>query len=137
MTERQRWTPAPRTHSGGVLVVEDDELVGHALALSLRHAGFEASVARSMAEALSTFDAASIDVVVTDVVMPEFSGIELAQELAVRRPGLPLLLITGYVDGALALPPGVPVLFKPFLPRELCHRIAQLLAARPHSSTAS
>lgn len=94
MTERQRWTPAPRTHSGGVLVVEDDELVGHALALSLRHAGFEASVARSMAEALSTFDAASIDVVVTDLQMPGGSGLDLLKALESRDPLVPVVIIT-------------------------------------------
>ena len=66
--------------------------------------------------------------------MPEFGGVELAQELAARRPELPVLLITGYVDGAHELPNGVPVLFKPFLPRELCHRIAQVLASRPRST---
>ncbi len=94
MSERRRWTPS-RGHTGGVLVVEDDELVGNALVHMLRHAGFEASLASSVDGALATFDTTPIDVVVTDLQMPGGSGLDLLKALEGRDPLVPVIIVTG------------------------------------------
>ncbi len=83
-----------------VLLVEDDESL-RAFALQvLSHAGCRVRAASNGVDALDKVRAqiASIDVVVTDVVMPEMGGRELVKQLHLRRPDLPVLYITGYTD---------------------------------------
>ena len=81
--------------SDRVLVVEDDDLVGNALAVSLRRVGFEVVVARSVDEALAAYDAAPADVVVTDLQMPGGSGLDLLKALDQRDPLVPVIIVTG------------------------------------------
>jgi two-component system, cell cycle sensor histidine kinase and response regulator CckA len=72
-----------------------------------------------------------IDLLITDVVMPEMSGPDLADQLLKSRPGLIVLFISGYTDHALlhrgALEQGTAFLQKPFLPETLMARVNQLL----------
>jgi CheY-like chemotaxis protein len=62
--------------------------------------------------------------------MPELGGLELAKLMRQRHPEVPLLLMTGFVEEPCSIPAEVPVLSKPFLPRELAHRLEQLLAGK-------
>ena len=71
-----------------------------------------------------------VDVVVSDIVMPQLGGIELAKMVARQWPQVRVLLVTGFVDEPQGVPPGVPVLGKPFLPRELGQRIRAMLPQR-------
>ncbi len=82
-------------HSGRVLVVEDDDLVGNALAISLRRVGYDVAVARGVEEALVAYDAAPADVVVTDLLMPGGTGLDLLKALDQRDPLVPVIIVTG------------------------------------------
>jgi CheY-like chemotaxis protein len=101
--------------SGRVLFVEDDALVRETVARGLEEAGFEVLVAPSGERALAMIEAGlDVDVAFSDIVMPgKISGIDLAGILHERRPGLPVVLATGYTDQR-ATAPRVQVLAKPY-----------------------
>ncbi len=83
-----------------IMVVDDEPLVLELLDKALTRAGFEVKAFRNGIEALEVFRAApdSFEVVVTDLTMPNITGIELASEMLAIRPDLPLILTTGYGD---------------------------------------
>ncbi len=84
--------------TGSVLLVEDNEAVGEFAEALLRELGHRVVRARSGNEALEVARVAQFDVVLSDVVMPGMSGIELAETLATLHPKLPVILTTGYSD---------------------------------------
>ncbi|MBL8731984.1 MAG: response regulator [Planctomycetes bacterium] len=112
-----------------LLIVDDQEGVRNVLARALGGFGYVVTTAANSDEALRRLAAEPFDAVVTDVVMPGMNGFELARVITTRWPELPLLLITGFAGETHHAPPGVPLLLKPFLPRELDHRLRQLLPA--------
>jgi CheY-like chemotaxis protein len=77
-------------------------------------------------QALQLFERETFDLVVSDIVMPgEMNGVELARTIRAARPGVPILLVTGYAG-----PSGgaeFPVLRKPFRFEQLRHAIAELV----------
>lgn len=79
---------------GVVLLVEDDDLVAIALRQSLQRENYEVHHAPNVAEALPAFDANPIDVVVTDLLMPGASGLDLLKEIEHRDPRVPVVIIT-------------------------------------------
>jgi len=83
-----------------VLLVEDDVEVAALTREMLSHLGFNVIHAASPAAALGALaDARNIDIVFSDIMMPGgMSGIELAREIRRRRPGLPIVLTTGYSE---------------------------------------
>jgi two-component system cell cycle sensor histidine kinase/response regulator CckA len=93
-----------------ILVVDDDRCLRRLLQSILRTAGFDVISAASGEEALhlAASHSGSIDLVLTDIVMPGLKGPDLAQRLRCRRPGVPVLLMTGASEAE----PGV--LQKPF-----------------------
>ena len=95
---RRRWS-APAT----VLLVEDDDLVRELAREILRRNGLTVIEASSAAEAIaiSRRPSFAFDLLLTDVVMPEMSGPELAEKLAKEWPSLNVLFMTGYVDESL------------------------------------
>jgi len=101
--------------SGRILFVEDDALVREAVTRGLEEAGFEVLVAPDGERALAMIEAGlDVDVAFSDIVMPgKISGIDLAGILRERRPGLPVVLATGYTDQRATVP-GVQVLAKPY-----------------------
>jgi signal transduction histidine kinase len=126
-----RLPPAAAQHaSGRILFVEDDELVREAVVRGLQEAGFEVLVAANGDRALAMIEAGlDIDVAFSDIVMPgKISGIDLAGILRERRPGLPVVLATGYTDQRATVP-GVQVLAKPYEIGQLVELLAGL--ARP------
>ena len=86
-----------------VLLVEDDMAVRRATSRTLRRLGYTVIEARHGLEALQLHDATpdAIDLVITDLVMPEMGGWELVRHLRQRRPALPLLVISGYDSDGL------------------------------------
>jgi signal transduction histidine kinase/CheY-like chemotaxis protein len=119
---------APALHaSGRILFVEDDELVRETVVRGLEEAGFEVLVAASGDRALAMIEAGlEIDVAFSDIVMPgKISGIDLAGILRERRPGLPVVLATGYTDQRVTVP-GVQVLAKPYEIDQLVELLAGL-----------
>jgi CheY-like chemotaxis protein len=122
---------APGRGSGRVLFVEDDPLVREAVVRGLEDCGFDVMVAADGDKALAMLDAGlDADVVFSDIVMPgKVSGIDLAGMLRERRPGLPVVLATGYTDQRAVIP-GVQVLAKPYEIDQLVELLANLSGAR-------
>ncbi|MHA7061915.1 response regulator [Azospirillum argentinense] len=121
--------PRPAT----ILLVEDEALVRMATATVLEHAGFRIMEASSGPDALDAFAREpEVDLVLTDYAMPGMTGLELVRELRARRPGLPVLMVTGYaeIQRASALD-GLPILQKPYQADELVARIRAALPAAP------
>jgi len=120
-----------------VLLVEDDRSVRTVVRRVLQARGYTVLEARNGTEALQLLDRHGDEVrlVVSDVVMPEMGGRELVDRLAVERPGLRLLLMSGYTQGAVArrenLPPHVAFLEKPFIVEELVDTIRRLMQPTP------
>jgi CheY-like chemotaxis protein/anti-sigma regulatory factor (Ser/Thr protein kinase) len=120
---------APAGKAGTVLLVDDEPLVRASTADMLVEMGFEVVEADSGADALALIDTRVPDLVITDHLMPGLSGTDLALILAAERPGLPVLIVSGYaeLDG---LPADLPRLTKPFRQADLAERIAGLRPAR-------
>ena len=112
-----------------VLVVEDDQAARTALLLLLRRAGFDVVGAEDGEAGLRTVEeeSESIDVVLSDIIMPGMSGVELGSVLRERYPELPIVFMSGYVDDRLRPQmesSGVTeVMTKPFTSEELVERI--------------
>jgi PAS domain S-box-containing protein len=113
-----------RTASLHIVAVDDDPLVLMNTAAMLEDLGHVVTEARSGDEALSIIrSGVPVDLVVTDHAMPQMTGSELVQLLRSERPGLPVVLATGYAE----LPRGsvldVPKLSKPFRQQELAEAL--------------
>ncbi len=115
-----------------LMVVEDEVAVRNLVASALRHDGYHLLVANSAEAAIAMADTheGPIDLLLTDAVMPGKSGIELAGLMVARRPGLPVIVMSGYTEDTLpisGLDQPVALLQKPFTPRELRRRIRDVL----------
>ena len=124
--------PSATRSSRIILLVEDEEPVRLFAKAALEEQGYRVLEAGHGWEALtrlSEFDGA-INLVITDVMMPEMGGSELARRLAVERPGLPILFLSGYTDDEMTLrglgPPSAFVQ-KPSTPDVLTRRVRELL----------
>ena len=119
-----------------VLVVEDEPEVRSLVERVLKSHGYRVLVADRPSEALtiSSKPEVRLDLMVTDVIMPEMNGCELARRLHSDRPEMPILFLSGYTDQAIArqgiLNPGVALLEKPFRPRDLAARVREALDSR-------
>jgi len=127
--------PSPQSREGRVLLVEDDASVRRLSRRALEVAGFQVLEAEGGEQALRLAADDAPDVVVTDIVMPGMSGLELADRLAARHPGVPVLFVSGYAEDAaenrLALSTGRELLGKPFRPQQLVEHVRRLLESRP------
>ena len=88
--------PTPAT----ILLVDDDEGMRHLLRRMLERAGFAVVLAVHGYDAMARLRERAVDLVVTDMVMPEMDGIELVRTLAVEQPALPVIAISGVHDWA-------------------------------------
>jgi two-component system cell cycle sensor histidine kinase/response regulator CckA len=125
---------APEIGAGQtVLVAEDEPMVRLIVAGTLRDLGFDVLEAGDGAEALTTAEEAPPALLVTDVVMPRMGGRELAARLRERSPGLRVLFVSGFTDGALgnADDPETSFLPKPFMSTELADAVRSLLEPEP------
>ncbi len=121
-----------------LLLVEDDERLRKGFVSLLTHHGYEVLVAISAREALRICQShpGTIHLLLTDVVMPEMNGFELAQEARSFRSALRVLYMSGYTSDTLKAspaPPGEPLelIQKPFDSRSLLARVQELLASSP------
>jgi PAS domain S-box-containing protein len=124
---------APRGGSETVLVVEDEEVVRGLARRILEQAGYLVVEASRADQALRfcSARAADVDLLLTDVVMPEMSGKELADKLKSQYPKLKILFMSGYTDEAIVhhgvLDPSVEFLQKPFTPATLVRKVRDVL----------
>jgi DNA-binding NtrC family response regulator len=78
-----------------VLVMDDEEQLRDVLARALQHAGHEALQAENGADGMRMIKTQPVDLVVTDLVMPEMDGLEFIRELGRVRPGMRVIAISG------------------------------------------
>jgi CheY-like chemotaxis protein len=122
-----------RQPSANILLVEDNDNLRNLLQRTLEGVGFSVFSAADGAEALrlSQQDDDTIDLVVSDIVMPELNGIELAKRILAARPETKFLFITGFGDQFPELSElakyGTNILEKPFLPSELLRKVEDAL----------
>jgi DNA-binding NtrC family response regulator len=114
-----------------ILVVDDDDPVRVMLARLLRIMGHAVEQASSARQAREAIEAGRPDLVISDIVMPGESGIELRREIAQRWPGLPVILISGYsADGPAefaARTANTTFMQKPFAAEQLLALVDQIL----------
>ncbi|HKR24988.1 MAG TPA: response regulator, partial [Allosphingosinicella sp.] len=128
----RRAEPAKRAGAAGasILVVEDDPRVSRSTVAALEELGHRPHPCASGKEALDMLaGGAGIDLVLTDVMMPEMTGTELAAEVKRRWPHLRLLFVTGYVGeaGEAGDLSGQELLRKPFTVNALAAAVAAAL----------
>ncbi len=106
----------------------------------LRSRGYRVLEARNGREGLDVFrgNAGEVDLVVTDVVMPELDGVEMVREIRARAPRVPVLFLSAYPGdtveaGRLLQFPQAWFLAKPFSPVELLAEVGRILAACPRA----
>jgi two-component system, cell cycle sensor histidine kinase and response regulator CckA len=116
-----------------ILVVEDEEMVRKVIQKILTREGFRVFVTSSAVEALSTYEKerASIDLVLTDLLMPQMGGQELAEHLKKLCPKLPIIFMSGYTENAIVhqgiLDRGIHFLEKPFEAQRLLEKVREVL----------
>jgi len=116
-----------------ILLAEDSASLREMAREYLESVGFTVLEAASGADALQKakdFDG-TIHLLLTDVVMPEMSGAELARQMGSLRPGIKVIFTSGYTDDAIArqgvLDPAVAFIQKPYRPRALARKIREVL----------
>ena len=135
--------PAP-THDGRpassrgtetILFVEDEPAMRALSRSALEKYGYTVFEAENAGAALAVVSQAPVDLLITDAIMPGMSGRQLAGQLLPRRPGLKVLLISGYADDAVVrhgtLEPDVAFLQKPFTPEMLAQKVRAVLDRIP------
>jgi PAS domain S-box-containing protein len=124
----------PRNARTSVLLVEDDATVRRLVRRMLELQGHSVLEAATPGEALELIRAGhESDLLLTDVVMPEMSGRDLADRLRLERPELKVLFTSGYAGDSFidrkVLEPGMPFLEKPFGAEELAAKLADVLVS--------
>jgi two-component system cell cycle sensor histidine kinase/response regulator CckA len=114
-----------------ILLVEDERPVRKVVCECLKRAGYQVLESHSCVHALNLFEThgATIDVVLSDVIMPGMSGPEVVGQLRAVRPDLKVLYMSGYLGDEL-MPDEVSreqILFKPFTPSDLVAAVRDLL----------
>ncbi|MGE0213507.1 MAG: cell cycle two-component system response regulator CpdR [Parvibaculaceae bacterium] len=116
-----------------ILLAEDDDDMRRFLARALERAGHEVTSFAEGASAFEELKSAEFDLLLTDIVMPEMDGIELARRAAELDKRLKIMFITGFAAVALhpdsKAPKDAKVLSKPFHLRDLVSEIERLMAA--------
>jgi len=128
--------PRPRGRAGTILIAEDEPFVRELAERALRHAGHDVLTAADGSDALATFTehADRIDAIVSDMMMPQMSGKELARRLAALRPDVRILFISGFAEDAEGLTgPNTHFLHKPFTATELIEGVDDLLGGTSRS----
>jgi|GEM_PF-689348 len=127
------------TQNGRVLLVEDEDSLRKLARLTLEHQGFEVLEATNGKDALQEIERledSPLDILVTDLIMPQMDGQELAENLIPRYPHLAVVFMSGYVPDNIQLDafPGAVFLPKPFTPWDLTRAVA---TARQRSASPS
>lgn len=121
-----------------ILLIDDDEPLRRALALTLERSGYEVKPAGNGRIALDLIATWTPDLVITDIIMPEMEGIQTILALRKTNPALPIIAMSGggrlKAESHLGLAKRLGakvVLSKPFLPSEFLEAVAQTLANQP------
>ncbi|WP_432825038.1 PAS domain S-box protein [Dactylosporangium sp. CA-092794] len=148
VTDQRPDQPRPGTPGAGsaehgagetILVVEDEDALREVTRRILARNGYRVITAANGAEALAVVGGpGGVDLLLTDVIMPEMLGKELAERVRGLRPGTRVLFMSGYAQPILAsqgtLDPSVTLLAKPFTEAELLAEVRACLGPRPASA---
>ncbi len=122
------------TGSETILIVEDEEMVRNLIYESLKIFGYdliEAGNGKKALQVCKTDSEKQIQLLITDVIMPDMGGSELAKKLEKLKPNMKVLYISGYTDNAIVhhgvLDAGVAFLQKPFSPKVLAQKVREIL----------
>jgi two-component system cell cycle sensor histidine kinase/response regulator CckA len=124
-------TKSGSTPAETILVVEDEPAVRQLVAAALERAGYRVLEARDGERALSLFAAneAAIDLLVTDLRMPQMDGSELVRLLRARAPNLKVICVSGYPGTGVDLSLTEHYLAKPFSKADLLNKVREVLDA--------
>ncbi|KUR74131.1 cell cycle two-component system response regulator CpdR [Novosphingobium sp. FSW06-99] len=117
-----------------ILLAEDDEAMRAYLSRALENAGFEVSAVDRGTAAVPLLERQRFDLLLSDIVMPEMDGIELAQRCAEISPGTKVMFITGFAAVTLKAnreAPQARVLSKPFHLKDLVLEVERLFEDHP------
>jgi two-component system cell cycle response regulator CpdR len=112
-----------------ILLAEDDDSMRVYLKRALERTGYDVTAVDRGTEAHSLLEQGGYDLLLTDIVMPELDGIELAQRAAALHPTMRIMFITGFAAVTLhnaAMPPDAKVLSKPFHLRDLVMEVDRM-----------
>ncbi|MEM7098727.1 MAG: response regulator [Pseudomonadota bacterium] len=122
-----------RNGRGSVLVVEDDQLIADLIARNLVAEGFNVTIKNDVTSAWEQLQKILPDLLVTDIMMPDGRGTELARRLRANTVDIPILFISGYSDQEISewknAEGEIRFLAKPFRRKELLSRVNELIAA--------
>jgi CheY-like chemotaxis protein len=132
VVDRPERLARPQTGPKTVMLVEDEDGLRDLVTRLLQRHGYTVLAAADATEALRLFDAnPTIDVLLTDVVMPGASGPELTRQLIAQRPALRVIYMSGYTEEAIVqhgvIKPGIAFLNKPFTSEALGDKIREVL----------
>jgi signal transduction histidine kinase len=119
---------AEATRPATILVVDDDALIAMSTVDMLEDLGHAVIEAHSGSEALDVLaDGTEVDLMITDFSMPRMTGLQLAESARKLRPGMPVLLATGFADLPEGAEISLPRLSKPYQQTQLAAEIGKLL----------
>src|SRR4029077_3233704 len=120
-----------KIHPLTILAVDDDALVLMSTDLMLQGLGHKVLTAMSARQALEILRRdKEVDLVITDEAMPEMRGSQLAEAVLAERPGLPIVLATGYAEPRTGEPQPLPRLEKTFTRPELARIVSEVRSSR-------
>ena len=112
-----------------ILLIDDDEGLRESLLDILQDCGFEVTAVGTLAEARQALQTTKLSLIISDVTLPDGSGVSWIIEVRAAQPTLPLFLMTGLSEGDLPpIPAGITLLTKPVDPARL---ISLLKAQHP------
>ncbi|MGA8300431.1 MAG: ATP-binding protein, partial [Terriglobales bacterium] len=136
--------PTQDNEKGGcetVLLVEDEDSVRELVRVTLSSRGYKVLEAEHGEAGLRVAEETNgtIDILVTDVVMPGIGGRELAKRIQSKRPNIKVLYLSGYTEDAIstqgALTPGTAFLQKPFTLQNLAKKVREVLRSQPQGQS--
>ena len=121
-----------------ILLVEDEELLRAGVQEVLEIQGYTVITAPDGEQALACLGAQTIDLIITDLVMPKMDGVDFVKQLRKIKPDLPVIVVSGstrnimqrYGIDSIQVPGANASLPKPFKSVDLIEQVRQLLAAR-------
>ncbi|QIQ85822.1 cell cycle two-component system response regulator CpdR [Erythrobacter sp.] len=128
---------SPRSDSPRILLAEDEEAMRTYLARALTNAGYEVRAVDRGTEAIPLLETEDFDLLLSDIVMPEMDGIELAQRCAEISPKTRVMFITGFAAVSLRASreqPDAKVLSKPFHLRDLVLEVERVFEEQAEAS---
>lgn len=118
-------------NQGIILAVDDDPFVLDSITMLIENQGFKVIACKNAAEALEKFNEHEVDAVLTDIIMPAISGIELLEEIHAVNPEMPVILMTAYADLDIAVNAikkgAFDFIIKPYKTEQLAHSIGKAI----------